>query len=330
VGDEEDDMLYSHIDWAHKVQAIAEEIEDDKGMLIPIARANLPLSIRTLLPNDISTWDKFIEAVCAISISRLMDEVDRDKTLQATTTAVANLAISQLSPTARYNPTFQRTPYRTPYQRAQPTEPQEPPTPKPTTSITVTPSTPNPRNNTPFESFGGSTLRATMGNTRIPAIPSSPLANRGGAYVKLAQQATNDNLPYPTTDDGRQRYQTAITAWMIKYGPTPADWSTDHFPLTPGTATLGSGECYNCGMAGHRSDECSSTDNPIPKLEANWRSCINGLLRPRRNRFTESSGALPVFIIDADRVEIDPGVYDTSELEFVEHEEQGNGQGSRQ
>ena len=37
VGDEEDNTLYSHIDWAHKVQVITEEIEDDKGMLILIA-----------------------------------------------------------------------------------------------------------------------------------------------------------------------------------------------------------------------------------------------------------------------------------------------------
>ena len=115
---------------------------------------------------------------------------------------------------------------------------------------------------------------------------------------------------------------------MIKYGPTPADWSTDHFPLTLGMETLGPGECYNCGMASHRSDGYSSTDNPIPKLEANWQSCINRLLCPHCNHFIELSGTLPVFIIDMDRVEIDPGMYNTSELEFVEHEEQENRQGS--
>jgi hypothetical protein len=78
VGDDEDDQVYSHINWAQKVLAIAEDIEDDKGMLISIARNNLPLSIRTLLPNDISTWEKFTEGVSNISISRLSDEVDRD------------------------------------------------------------------------------------------------------------------------------------------------------------------------------------------------------------------------------------------------------------
>jgi hypothetical protein len=330
VGDDEDDMMYSHMDWAHKVQAIAEEIEDDKGMLIPIARANLPLSIRTLLPNNISTWDKFVDGVCSISISRLMDEVDRDKTLQATTTAIASLVISQPSPTPRYNSTLQCTPYRTPYQRSQPVEPQEPPTPKPTAAPNIPPSTPNPRANTPIDSLGGSTLRATTGNPRFPATPASPSANRGSGYVKLAQQAASDNIPYPNTDDGLQKYQTAITAWMLKYGAAAPDWNTDHFPLTPGTSPLGSNECYNCGIAGHRGDECTSNGNPIPKLEATWRSRINGLLRSRRSRFAESSGSVLVFLIDSDRVEVDPGVYDTTELEFTEYEDQGNGQGSRQ
>jgi hypothetical protein len=168
-----------------------------------------------------------------------------------------------------------------------------------------------------------------MGNTRFLAPPSSPSANRGSGYIKLAQQAVSDNVPYPATDDGRQKYQAALTAWMIKYGGAPPDWNTDHFPLTPGSSPLGSGECYSCGVAGHRSDECANPENLIPKLEAHWRSRINGLLRPRRARFTESSGAVPIFLIDSDRVEVDPGVYDTSELEFTDQEEQGNGLGSR-
>jgi hypothetical protein len=38
--------------------------------------------------------------------------------------------------------------------------------------------------------------------------------------------------------------------------------------------------------------------------------------------------AVPVFLVDADEVQIDPEVYDTSGLEFTDYEEQGNGQGS--
>jgi hypothetical protein len=329
IGDDEDELVYSHVDWALKILALAEEIEDDKGMLIPVARNNLPLSVRTLLPNDISTWDKFTDGVCNISISRLLDEKTRDKALRTTTEAVSNLTITQSTP--RYNfPTYQRTPYRTPYQRTQPTpaEPQEQPTAKQPSTPTTNFRTPNTRTNATNDPYTGSTIRATN-NTRFLATPTSPSVDRGSGYVKLAQQSINDNRPYNDTEDGHQKYQIALASWTQKYGGIQADWSTGHIPLTPGSSPLGSNECYTCGKAGHRRDECSWTGNPIPDVEANWRARINGLLRPRRARFTETPGAVPVFIIDADEVEIDPDVYDTTGLEFTDYEDQGNGQGSR-
>jgi hypothetical protein len=43
----------------------------------------------------------------------------------------------------------------------------------------------------------------------------------------------------------------------------------------------------------------------------------------------ESPGSLPIFQIDAEEVEIDPTVYDTSVLEFRDSDSQGKGQGSR-
>ena len=331
VGDDEDDQVYSHIDWAQRVLAIMEDIEDDKGMLISIACSNLPLSIRTLLPNDISTWEKFMEGVSNILISRLTDEVDRDRSLRATTDAVANLTISQPIPTPRFTP-YTRTPYRSPYQRTQPTpaEPQEQPTPRqpaqPATPIPP-PTTPNNRTNAPTDTYGGTTARATSNIPHFPAVPGSPLANRSSGYTKLAQQAVEDNIPYPDTDEGRQNYQTAITIWTQKHGSSQPDWSTGHLPLTPGSSPLGSNKCYGCSKIGHRSDECR-TPKHILDAEARWRSRINGLVR-RRARFTESPGGVPVFKIDTDDVQIDPDVYDTTGLEFTDYEEAGNGQGSR-
>ena len=211
-----------------------------------------------------------------------------------------------------------------------PAEPQEQPTPRqrvqPATPIPP-PTTPNNHTNAPTDTYGGKTARATINTPHFPTAPGSPLTDCGGRYTKLAQQAVKDNIPYPDTDEGHQNYQTAITIWTQKYGSSQPDWSTGHFPLTPGSSPLGSNECYGCGKAGHRSDECG-TPKRIPDIEAKWRSRINGLIR-RRTRFAESPGAVPVFKIDADDVRIDPDVYDTTGLEFTSYEEAGNGQGSR-
>jgi hypothetical protein len=53
-----------------------------------------------------------------------------------------------------------------------------------------------------------------------------------------------------------------------------------------------------------------------------------GIVCPKQNRFMESPGSLPIFQIDAEEVEIDLAVYDTSVLEFKDAESQGNDQGS--
>jgi hypothetical protein len=314
VGEDEDDQVWAHVDWALRVQALAEDIGDDKGMLISIARNNLPVSIRTLLPNDISTWQRFTDGVCNVSLSRLVDEADRDRTIKAASDAIANLTIS--SPPPRSNSVnYNRTPYHTPYQRLLPETPLTPTPPQ-----RPNPTAPNPSTFTtpPF------TPRSNAGNTLVNTNASTtPLASGNAGFVTLAQQAMANNQPFPNTEEGRRKYTAAVARWLQKYGNVRPDWGTDHFPLTPGTSPLGSAECYLCGKAGHRRDNCPPTSIPIPDNEANLRARINGLVRGRV-RFAESPGALPVFIIDAEEVAIDTNVYDTSSLQFRDEENQGN------
>ena len=312
VGEDEDDQVWAHIDWALRVQALAEDIGDDKGMLISIARNNLLLSIRTLLPNNISTWQRFTDGVCNVSLSHLGDEVDRDRTIRATSEAIANLTISAPRPA---NANFNRTPYRTPYQRLQP---ELPPTPTP--PLGPNPSTPrlNAFTTPPF------TPRSNAGNTLVNTnVPATPLTSGNIGFVTLAQQAMANNQPFPNTEEGRRKYAAVAAKWTQKYGNMKPDWGTDHIPLTPNTSSLGSAECYLCGKAGHRRDNCPPTSIPIPDNEATWRAHINGLVRGR-SRFAESPGTLPIFIIDAEEVAIDTNVYNTSNLQFRNDENQGN------
>ena len=326
IGDDEDDQVWSHVDWAQRVGVLADEIGDSNGLLISIVRNNLPLAIRTLLPNDISTWDKFCQGICNISIDRLSDEVDRDNILKSTGTAIAHLSIAS-TPTPQRQRT---TPYRTPYHRFQPApEPQTPsPAPRPTAPNTSTPTTParaagntQPFTPSPFAS------RSSAGNTLVATqVHATPFATGKSGFMALAQQAIDKNKPYPKTDEGFRKYNTALASWRQRYGQdTDANWDTDLLPLYPGTSPLGSSECFRCGVAGHNRAQCEQYGHPeIPTQEGNFRAKISGILRSRRTNDT-----LPVFIIDTEEVVIDNSVFDTSALEFGESEEQGNESGSR-
>ena len=264
VGDDEDDQIWSHVDWAQRVRELAEDVGDTQGLLISIIRNNLPVAIRTLLPNDISTWTKFCDGVCNISIDRLGDEMERNSYLKSTNDAITNLTLS--SPALRYNststPGYQRTPYCTPYHRYLPaTEPQTPSPPaRQTTTIPSTPTAPSkpttpraqgnlptPFTPTPFAA------RSNAGNAfAAPQTPAPPFATGKSGFEGLAQQAIANNSPYPNTDEGRRLYTTALATWKRIHGEnTTPDWSTGHFPLSPGTAPLGSSECFRCGMLGH-------------------------------------------------------------------------------
>lgn len=219
---------------------------------------------------------------------------------------------SSYNPPAPYPPS--RTPPRTPYTRTQ--SAPEPPTPTPTTAA---PATPAPH------IFAPSTPIRTPARNPWPTPSPTPAGNQ---LVALAQQAIAANQPPEATDEGQRQYTTAYNSWMTKYGGDKRpDFGTDHFPLTPGSSPMGSGECFQCGHTGHMGRDCVST-NKIPQQEATWRARVNGAVNPRRTRFAESPGLLPVFQIGDEDLEIDPAVYDTTELRFAD-DWQGNAQGSR-
>ena len=66
IGNDKDDQVWSYVDLAQRVGILADEIRDSNGLLVSIVHNNLPLAIHTLLPNNISTWDKFCQGICDI------------------------------------------------------------------------------------------------------------------------------------------------------------------------------------------------------------------------------------------------------------------------
>jgi hypothetical protein len=85
----------------------------------------------------------------------------------------------------------------------------------------------------------------------------------------------------PNTESGMRQYEADISLWHRSYGMDGAPSLERPYPLRPGTAILGSGECYSCGMVTeptHLSSQCTATSQLRPQ-ETRWRQYIAGLLR---------------------------------------------------
>jgi hypothetical protein len=85
----------------------------------------------------------------------------------------------------------------------------------------------------------------------------------------------------PNTESGMRQYKADVSLWHRSYGMDGAPSLERPYPLRPGTAILGSGECYSCGMVTeptHLSSQCTAMSQLQPQ-ETRWRQYVAGLLR---------------------------------------------------
>ena len=82
----------------------------------------------------------------------------------------------------------------------------------------------------------------------------------------------------PETPEGEAAYLDQLRTWRRTNGDNNVSKFTG-FPLRPGGAPPGSGECYNCGRTGHRRIDCQATSTKkIPQLEATFRAICGSIL----------------------------------------------------
>jgi len=251
---------YGHVVWAHKVMRLALGMGDIAGFLIEPALENIPNMLKDHLLCSYSTWQEFVddvESVPAIKLKRAREELDKERLrdadiarlkAQSASPSALSLQLSQLSlDTAR--PTYRST-LRNPIPSA------------PSFNYMPAPS------NRPLPPRGAG-LRGSMFMNR-------PALSRTQILEKLS------TVPHhPNTEAGRRQYEMDVELWHRMHGAEGIPSLDYPYPLRPGTAEIGSGECYNCGMTTdpiHFSSQCVSNE-PIRTHESRWRQYIAALLR---------------------------------------------------
>jgi hypothetical protein len=85
----------------------------------------------------------------------------------------------------------------------------------------------------------------------------------------------------PNTEAGMRQYEADVDLWHRTYGIDGMTTLDQPYPLRPGTALVGSGECYNCGMVmelTHLSSQCTVSSLLRPH-ETKWRQQVTGMLQ---------------------------------------------------
>lgn len=250
--DDDEESEYSHILWANELETLIQNIGDDKGLLIPVARRNLPKAILRCLPSKLNTWTLFLAAVRDISIHTLTMNAEDEHEREATNTAIASFASMRVhspAPSPYRAPAMPKPATRVHWSVTTPTPPTPAPPPTPAHSFAQAPAappqTPQRAPATTLTSAGlvpRTPWSAQMGSaTRVNQSPAPPQSKARGteAFENLALQAIAGNLPrYATTPQGISEWTRDKAAWETGNGGAGREvtWASKPIPLSPGTA----------------------------------------------------------------------------------------------
>ncbi|KAG6808845.1 hypothetical protein H0H92_002614, partial [Tricholoma furcatifolium] len=257
--------VYSHVAWADKVERAAKTIPDTNNLLVKSTRLNMPSTLRALVPASKSTWKTFCDAVRAVDIAdmkEMKEEKQRTRKLEDEIRDLKAKAATPPTPSKALAATLSKVQLGAPI-------PAPVFTPKPAA---------NPGPQTPAQT------------TQAPARTD---ADKWAMIQRMAR-------PDPASDASRAAYRTAINQWHAANPRSYAAHEDRPYPLTPGTAPLGSGECTGCGYTGHIENACTAAAR-IPQIESRWRRKVDSIRR------AVNAPVVAVNLVDATDV-LPPGI----------------------
>ena len=257
--------VHTHMIFAEKILDLAKraKIETTTSGLWTV-RDELPEILREKIPEDQASWTAFAQAIKDIDMGHIREGVRKYKdkaASEARVDASIKLLIQRTEGTANRGTIPPNSPTKA--IRSQLANTTISPSQQQVGRVTQV----NPFNN------GGNLF-----NARTPRPPATE-AEKATLRASLALYPIQ-----PETPDGEATYLEQLRTWRRINGDNHVTKSTG-FPLRPGGASPGSGECYNCGQAGHRRMDCTAgSSKKIPQLEANFRAICGSVLGqpPRR------------------------------------------------
>jgi hypothetical protein len=239
---------YTHVVWANKMEKLARDLPDPTNLLVPSTRKKLPSAINDIIGVRSMTWAQLCAAVRDITGDELEAQLEKERKQTRIEEQIAAL-------TSKRPPDTPSKALGTAFRNLN------------------TGPIPQPQFNIPQPQF------YKMPNPG-PAAPQSTAYTQSRATYKTPQfqpRATADRLVdvyrfalpiHPNTPEGRTLHQAQVATYMATNG-SKNPHETRQYPLSPGTAPAGSGECWTCGYPKHHPSPCEQPQ--LPALESAWR-----------------------------------------------------------
>ncbi|KAG0694730.1 hypothetical protein DFH29DRAFT_1006073 [Suillus ampliporus] len=115
---------------------------------------------------------------------------------------------------------------------------------------------------------------------RQPATPQQQLIITEDMRTAI-RQLVNTTPQQPDNPNGQTAYANQIAQWNAKWGENAQVMHETGYPLRPGTAAIGSSECFGCGTHRHNGRNCPLPVDHAERLlrkEAAWRAITSRVL----------------------------------------------------
>ncbi|KIJ33631.1 hypothetical protein M422DRAFT_264398, partial [Sphaerobolus stellatus SS14] len=113
-----------------------------------------------------------------------------------------------------------------------------------------------------------------------------PIANNVTHTADSSKSSNSTvNKSFDANPEGIRQYEDAVNRWFATYGADAVPNASRPFPLTPGSPSPGSGECWRCGHKGHYKESAEwLRNNPLPDKEQQYRRIVGAsILNAVRN-----------------------------------------------